>query len=31
MDDWEDEAQYTREGVCPLLLRGVTYEQEELQ
>lgn len=21
MDDWEDEAQYTREGVCPPLLR----------
>lgn len=31
MDDWEDEAQYTREGVCPLLLRGVTHEQQQPQ
>lgn len=31
MDDCEDEAQYTREGVCPLLLRGSTYEQDQLQ
>lgn len=31
MDDWEDEAQYTREGVCPLLLRSSTYKQHQLQ
>lgn len=31
MDDWVDEAQYTREDVCPPLLRGSTYEQLQLQ